>query len=172
MTAYIGLGSNIGDREAYLKQAIVTLHLQENLEVIRCSSIYETDPVGFVDQASFLNMVIGVNTSLSAVELLRLMLHVEQQLGRTRDVRWGPRTVDLDLLIYDNGTSEDSELTLPHPRMHERQFVLVPLLDVIQEDTTPGLETVQLMASEATGREGIQLWKRTYWHSESGHFVN
>ncbi|MFD2611516.1 2-amino-4-hydroxy-6-hydroxymethyldihydropteridine diphosphokinase [Paenibacillus gansuensis] len=168
--AYIALGSNLGDREAYLRRAIAELHHHPLIRVDRCSSIYETEPVGYTEQAAFLNMAIAVTTSLSPMELLEAMLHVEQLLGRVRDVRWGPRTLDLDLLLYGEYTSNDEKLILPHPRMHERLFVLIPLLDVLHQEILPDGRSVKSLVQAADGRDGINLWKSVHWHSESGRF--
>src|SRR5690349_20809793 len=122
VTAYIGLGSNIGDREQLLLEAVRRLDECPGIGVIRCSHIYETDPIGYTEQPAFLNMAAAVHTSLSPEALLGRMKQVEQQLGRTREIRWGPRTIDLDLLLYGNRRLTTEELILPHPRMLERAF--------------------------------------------------
>lgn len=118
-------------------------------------------------------MAIAVRTTLSPLALLHVLLDTEQQLGRVRDIRWGPRTIDLDLLLYADVVMDGEELTLPHPRMMERSFVLVPLGDVI-EQSHPLKEQVAAAAASALqdGKEGIMLWKIINWHSESGHFVS
>lgn len=169
--AYIGVGSNIGDREQQLLQAIRILDEHPDIEVVRLSGIYETDPVGFTDQPPFLNMAIAVRTSLSPLALLRQMLQVEQQLGRIRTQRWGPRTIDLDMLLYDNVLMDQEELMLPHPRMMDRLFVLVPLHDVLTH-SHPLHEQVAAMSTAAlqAGKEGITLWKTIYWRSASEPF--
>ena len=128
--AYLSIGSNIGDRLHHLTEAVRALHLHEGLMVSSVSSIYETAPVGFTDQADFLNMVVCVETGLAAQELLEICQNIEQELGRVRDIRWGPRTVDLDILLYNNDNIETENLIVPHPRMHERAFVLIPLLEI------------------------------------------
>lgn len=169
--AYIGLGSNMGDRDQLLIEAIELINGHIDLDVCRVSGIYETDPVGFTEQPSFLNMVVVVRTKLAPVPLLRRLLAIEQQLGRIRQVRWGPRTIDLDLLLYDNVRMDQEELTLPHPRMMERAFVLVPLNDVI-ERTHLLREQVSSSSKMALqdGKEGISLWKTTNWRSASEPF--
>lgn len=171
--AYIALGSNIGDREGLLQQAVKMIDEHAGISVIKVSNMYETDPVGYTDQPAFLNMAISVSTVLSPIELLRSLLELEQRLGRVRHQRWGPRTIDLDLLLYDNVILEQEELTLPHPRMMERAFVLVPLHDVIA-DSHPLSEQVSALSQAALqlGKEGITLWKIINWHSELGHSVN
>ncbi|QAY67413.1 2-amino-4-hydroxy-6-hydroxymethyldihydropteridine diphosphokinase [Paenibacillus protaetiae] len=168
--AYVALGSNIGDRESLLRQAIDRLDGQDGVRVSRISSVYETEPVGYTDQPSFLNMVIAVQSELPPVELLKTLLHEEKELGRTRDIRWGPRTIDLDLLLYDSVEMETEELVLPHPRMMERAFVLVPLHDVLDAGH-PLSERVASLAAAALqdGKEGITLWNTFNWHSASAH---
>lgn len=133
--AYVALGANLDDREASLREAVRRLGEDPDLAVGRVSAIYETAPVGYTDQPSFLNMVVELKTALAPVALLRRLLAVEQAMGRVREIRWGPRKIDLDLLLYGEESMESAELTLPHPRMGERAFVLVPLKDV----WTPGV---------------------------------
>lgn len=158
--AYIALGGNLGDREQTLIQALNLLHEHPSIKVLRCSDIYETDPVGYEDQPAFLNMTACVSTVLAPEELLAAMLEMERQLGRIRDIRWGPRTIDLDLL-WINGVQQDSEtLTLPHPRMGERLFVLVPLADIVSEQELPLYAFVHQGLGTLDGKEGIRLWKR------------
>lgn len=169
--AYVALGSNMGDREQLLMQAIELVDRDPAIEVCRVSGIYETDPVGYTDQPPFLNMAIAIRTTLPPIELLRKLLDYELQLGRVRQIRWGPRTIDLDLLLYDNVRMDQEELTLPHPRMMERSFVLVPLNDVIVLSHTLRSE-VALAAGSALqdGKEGITLWKTINWRSASEPF--
>lgn len=133
--AYIALGANLGDREQTLNEAIQLLSEHPQIKVIRCSGFYETAPVGYVDQPSFLNMAVRLHTTQSPHELLSTLLHIENRLGRVRDIRWGPRTVDLDLLWMDDLHLNSETLELPHPRMHERAFVLVPLQEILTADT-------------------------------------
>jgi 2-amino-4-hydroxy-6-hydroxymethyldihydropteridine diphosphokinase len=159
-TAFIALGSNIEDREYYLQQAIAALSDIEGISVGCCSSMYETEPVGYVDQAPFLNMVIGLTTSLPAAELLQTMLAIENRLGRTRDVRWGPRTLDLDLLLYGDDSIVSPELTVPHPRMYERTFVLVPLVEVLDKLKSASFEPISRQLEDLEGKEGVILWKK------------
>jgi len=164
--AYVALGSNIGNREELLEKAVFALDAHPHIRVARLSAIYETDPVGYTDQPPFLNMVIAVETSLEPTNLLRELLACEERLGRVRQIRWGPRTIDLDLLLYDNVRMEDVDLILPHPRMLERAFVLVPLNDVLERGHPLQLK-VEAAAKSALqdGKEGISLWKTTNWHS-------
>lgn len=131
--AYVALGTNLGNREAALREALRRMDGAGGLQVRRISGVYETEPVGYADQPAFLNMAAAVGTELSPVELLRKLLEIEQDMGRVREIRWGPRTIDLDLLWYEGVSMDTEELTLPHPRMGERAFVLVPLRDVWPE---------------------------------------
>jgi len=125
--AYIGIGSNIGDGYANIKRALELLRSNKDVEVSAVSSLIETAPVGFTDQPRFINAAAEIYTDLSPRELLNLLLDIENKMGRTREIRWGPRIIDLDLLLYgDEHVSEDG-LQIPHPRMIEREFVLVPL---------------------------------------------
>lgn len=130
-TAYIALGSNLGDRRDNLDRALAVLRQRSDVTVERVSSYHETDPVGGPpDQGRYLNAAAALRTDLPPHELLAVLLDIEQQLGRVRAERFGPRTLDLDLLLYDHIVVHDERLTLPHPRMHERAFVLVPLAEV------------------------------------------
>ncbi|MCM3397985.1 2-amino-4-hydroxy-6-hydroxymethyldihydropteridine diphosphokinase [Oceanobacillus profundus] len=128
--AYLALGTNIEPREAYLKEALELLETMGEVTLIRRSSIYETAPVGYLDQADFLNMVIEIKTALSSLELLEYCQSVEQHLGRKRGIRFGPRTIDLDILTFNQENSTVERLIIPHPRMHERAFVLIPLQEI------------------------------------------
>jgi len=130
--AYVGLGSNLGEREATLWKALEGLGATERIEVVAVSSFRETDPVGVVDQPRFVNGAAALETSLRPRELLERLLDVERSLGRDRAVeeRWGPRTLDLDLLLYGGETIDEPGLEVPHPRLAERAFVLEPLLEL------------------------------------------
>ena len=129
--AYVGLGSNLGDREAMLRRAVELLGSEGGIVVHAVSTFRATEPVGYVDQPRFLNGVAVLETSLSARELLDRLLAVERSLGRRRDgPRFGPRTVDLDLLLYGDATIDEPGLSVPHPRLAERRFVLEPLSEL------------------------------------------
>ncbi len=137
--AYIGLGSNLGDREATLLRALELLDAEPGLSVSAVSVFRDTEPVGYVEQPRFLNGVAAVDTELSARELLDRLLGVERSLGRRRNgPRFGPRTVDLDLLLYGDATIEEAGLSVPHPRLEERRFVLEPLAELDPSLTLPG----------------------------------
>ncbi len=141
--AYIGLGANLGNREATIARALELLAAHPRVELLAVSRMRETEPWGFADQPSFLNGAAALRTSLSAVELLEAMLDIERELGRDRDgPRYGPRTIDLDLLLYGDGVIDEPGLTVPHPRLHERAFALEPLLDLAPELTVPGSASV------------------------------
>ena len=127
--AHVGLGSNLGDRMAILDTAVRVLDADEQTHVMAVSRVYETEPVGGPEQGPYLNAVAVLETDRSPHELLELLLATEDGLGRVRSERWGPRTADLDLLLYDGPPIDDPGLVVPHPRLTERGFVLVPLVD-------------------------------------------
>jgi 2-amino-4-hydroxy-6-hydroxymethyldihydropteridine diphosphokinase len=136
--AYVGLGSNLGDREATLLRALELLAAEPRLAVVAVSVFRDTEPVGYVEQPRFLNGVAAVDTELSARELLDRLLGVERSLGRRRSgPRFGPRTVDLDLLLYGDATIEEPGLSVPHPRLDDRRFVLEPLAELDPSLTLP-----------------------------------
>lgn len=129
--AFIGGGANLGDRCATLRAAIERLRANPAIAALETSSIYETDPVGPVEQPPFLNLAIGIETTLEPEVLLTLLLEIEQEFGRVRTTRWGPRTLDFDLLAFEGQTRATPLLQLPHPRMLGREFVTVPLREVL-----------------------------------------
>jgi 2-amino-4-hydroxy-6-hydroxymethyldihydropteridine diphosphokinase len=141
--AYVGLGANLGDREATILRAA------ELIQATRISTLYESAPWGVIDQPDFFNAVAEVNTEIGARPFLDRLLEVERELGRVRDgKRWGPRIIDLDLLVYGDVTSDTAALTLPHPRLHERLFVLVPWAEIAPDVVVPGLGTVTDLLTE------------------------
>ncbi|AWC27054.1 2-amino-4-hydroxy-6-hydroxymethyldihydropteridine diphosphokinase [Bacillus cytotoxicus] len=154
---YIALGSNIGDRYTYLTQAVDLLDKNSNVQVEDVSSVYETDPVGYTDQNRFLNIVIKISTNLLPQELLTVTQKIENELGRKREIRWGPRTIDLDILLYNQDNIETENLIVPHPRMFERAFVIVPLLE-INQDIEQNISRSQV--EEMKRREGVTVWKQ------------
>jgi 2-amino-4-hydroxy-6-hydroxymethyldihydropteridine diphosphokinase len=133
----VGLGSNLGPREATLVRAVDLIAGVPGVQVLELSSFVETEPVGVTDQPDFVNGALAVETTLTARELLDALLEVERELGRDREEgeRWGPRTIDLDLLLYGDEVVDEPGLTVPHPRLHERRFALEPLAEL-----EPGLE--------------------------------
>jgi 2-amino-4-hydroxy-6-hydroxymethyldihydropteridine diphosphokinase len=137
--AYVGLGANLGPREETLERAARLLAETPGVELIAVSSFRDTDPVGVVDQQRFLNGAAAIETRLSPRELLDVLLAIERSLGRVRDgTRWGPRTIDLDLLLYGDDVVDEPGLRVPHPRLRERRFVLEPLAELDPELTVPG----------------------------------
>lgn len=151
-TAYIGIGSNVGDRAGFVRAAISQLGATPGIEVVATSSLYETSPVGGPPQRSFVNAVAKVETSLDARGLLGACRAIEQRLGREPSaVRWGPRVIDLDILLFGDEKIGEPDLEVPHPRMHERRFVLVPLLEVEPRATDPWGNRYADMVDEAAG---------------------
>jgi 2-amino-4-hydroxy-6-hydroxymethyldihydropteridine diphosphokinase len=138
VSAYLGLGSNLGDRLSSLQRAVELLAAQPGVRVVRSSRVYESDPVGGPPQPEYLNAVIEVATDRSPRGLLEACSAVEDALGRVRTERWGPRAIDVDVLTYDDRTIDDPDLTVPHPRMHERAFVIVPLTELEIDPPLPG----------------------------------
>ncbi len=127
--AYIGIGSNLGNRKENIGKAL-SLMQECGIKILKRSSVIETDPVGGPPQGKFFNAVIKIETELEPIELLKVLQNIEKKLGRIRTVINGPRTIDLDILLYDNLALKTPELTIPHPRMFEREFVLVPLKEI------------------------------------------
>jgi 2-amino-4-hydroxy-6-hydroxymethyldihydropteridine diphosphokinase len=158
--AFIGLGTNIGNREIYLNKAIMLLEADLNIKVSKTSSIYETDPIGYVEQASFLNMVVKIKTSYSPQQLIEKTMKIEAELGRERIVHWGPRTIDLDILLYNKENIESEHLMIPHPRMQERAFVLIPLLEIDGDILLNNVSLTEVL-EQLKDKEGVRLWKRT-----------
>lgn len=147
--AVLSLGANLGDRLATMQAAVDALAAR--VGVVAVSPVYETEPVGGVAQPEFLNAVVLVDTDLPPRDLLTLALEVEHAAGRVRGERWGPRTLDVDLVAYGEVTSDDPAVTLPHPRAHERAFVLRPWLDVEPDATLPQGRVADLLGSAAGG---------------------
>jgi 2-amino-4-hydroxy-6-hydroxymethyldihydropteridine diphosphokinase len=136
LRAYVGLGANLGDREGTIRRAVDLLRAEPGIEVVAVSTLRETEPVGYLDQPPFLNGAVAVETELPPLELLARLLEVEQALGRVRGdgPRFGPRAIDLDLLLYGREVVDEPGLTVPHPRLAERRFALEPL-----QELDPGL---------------------------------
>ena len=161
VTAYLGLGSNLGDRKASLREAIIQLEDPEALTIVATSSIYETAPWGYTDQPDFLNCVVEVETRFSPVKLLKRIERVEQEIGRTPTWRYGPRLIDVDILLYGDVCLRlsDPDLNIPHPRMEQRAFVMIPLAEIAGDVVHPVLQrTISDLASTFDGTEGVRLW--------------
>lgn len=146
--AYVGLGANLGPREVTILRAVDLLAAADGVSVVGVSQLRETEPVGVVDQPAFLNGAVALDTTLSASELLETLLAVERELGRVRTERWGPRTIDLDLLAFGDEVIDEAGLTVPHPRLGERRFALEPLADLDPELVLPGLGRVADVLAE------------------------
>lgn len=159
-TAYISLGSNMGDKVQSLQQAVTLLNSHEQIDVLKSSSVYDTDPVGYEDQDLFMNIVVEVKTTLNATQLLVVCQEIEQELKRVRIVRWGPRTMDLDIILFGQEVIATETLSIPHPRMHERGFVLVPLAEIAPTENHPiqNITVSQLLGQ--VGGEGVRLFKK------------
>jgi len=136
MRAFLGLGSNLGDRSYYLEEAVTAMG-GAAIKVVATSRTYETEPWGVMDQPLYWNQVIEVETTLEPLELLHVCQEIEHRLGRERKVHWGPRTIDIDILLYDNRVSESEELKLPHPYLEERAFVIAPLREIAPKLVLP-----------------------------------
>lgn len=145
--AYVGLGANLGPREETLRRAVELLGEAESVEVVGVSRLRETDPVGVMDQPRFSNGAVALETTRSPRGLLDLLLEIERSLGRVREERWGPRAIDLDLLLYGDEVVDEPGLRVPHPRLHERRFALEPLADLDPELQIPGRGTVTAVLS-------------------------
>lgn len=159
--AYVAIGSNMGNREDYLIKAVQKLNLHPSIGVVNFSSIYETDPIGYTDQAEFLNMVIKLNTDLSAFQLLHVLQNTETEFNRKREVKWGPRTLDLDILLYNHENIVAEHLIVPHPRMHERAFVLIPLYEINENISIPTLKkSLSTIIDQLSDKEGVRIWKQ------------
>ena len=149
-TAFVGIGSNLGDPERQIEAALERLAAEDGIELVAVSTLRETEPVGFRDQPNFVNGAARIETELPARDLLKRLLAIEQQLGRIRGEgpRFGPRTIDLDLLAYGAERIDEPGLTVPHPRLAERRFALEPLAELAPSFEVPGLGSVQALLAE------------------------
>ena len=157
VTAYLGLGSNLGKREKHLRDGVRLLC--NSLKLVQTSSVYETEPWGYVDQPPFLNLVCEVGTDQTPHQVLLTAKEMERRVGRSPTRRYGPRILDIDLLLYDDQVISTVSLTVPHPGMAERAFVLVPLAEIASTQVHPviGLSVGELLA-KAPGIDGVRLW--------------
>lgn len=157
--AYVGLGSNMGEREANLRLAVELLDATDGVEVTGVSSIYETDPVGYLDQPDFLNAVVEVETSLSPRELLLATKEIERRQARRRDVRWGPRTIDLDILLFGDLRISEPDLNVPHVEVSNRAFVLAPLVEIAPNLALPDGKKIRELLAALGKLEGVKLYR-------------
>lgn len=145
---YIAFGSNIGDRGAAIEEALNLIE-QNEMKIVKRSKIYETEPYGYVDQPSFLNGAVEVETNLSCRDVLERLLSIENQIGRVREFKWGPRIIDLDIIFYNNEIYDEEDLKVPHPDMQSRDFVLKPLNDLCPDYVHPILgKTIRELLGE------------------------
>lgn len=154
-TVYLSLGSNLGDRQAHLEAAIAAL--ARDLDLLNRSALYETEPVGIRDQPPFLNLAVEARTELTPIALLKFVKGVEREVGRRPTYRWGPRVVDIDILLHGNRQIETSELVIPHREMPVRAFVLVPLVEIAPDVVHPGLGlTARQLLARTGGEESVR----------------
>ena len=152
---FLGLGSNMCNRKEYLEKAIKTLENVSEITVIDMSSIYETEPFGNVNQSKFLNMVIKIETSLTPDKLLETTMAIEKDLDRVRTIRWGPRTIDIDILLYGSEVINTKDLIIPHAGLTEREFVLVPLLEIDPDIELPSGEPLKKFLKPTDGEVAL-----------------
>lgn len=155
--AYLALGSNMGTRERNMSDAINLLAEIPGINVINISKVYETEPVGYVNQGNFLNMVISITTDKKPLELLAQLQRIENELKRRREIHWGPRTIDIDILLFGELEINLPDLIIPHPRMFERAFVLIPLKDVYEYELIKG-KKLDVLINNCADRNGVKLF--------------
>ena len=161
---YVGLGSNLNDPIAQLRAARGALSMLPSTRLEKCSSFYRTAPVGYTEQPDFLNAVCRLNTGLAAAALIEHLRAIEVRYGRVEcEQKWGPRTIDLDLLLYDQSVMNASGLTVPHPRLHERAFVLYPLSELDRDLVVPGRGAVGDLLAACHGQRIEKLSESTVW---------
>ncbi|AZR73418.1 2-amino-4-hydroxy-6-hydroxymethyldihydropteridine diphosphokinase [Anoxybacter fermentans] len=153
-SAYLGLGTNMGDKIANLKKAVELIKNFDNTKIVKISKVYETEPWGYINQENFLNLCLKIDTDLSPYQLLAECQRVENELKRKRLIKWGPRTIDVDILLYDGVICNDEKLIIPHPRIHERAFVLIPLRDINERLIIKGKNVKEWI--EIVGEEGVK----------------
>ena len=165
--AYLGLGGNLGDREAALREALQLLDAAPGLRPAACSSVYETEPWGVTAQPRFLNLVAAFETTLPPADLLATCQSIESTVGRAATYHWGPRLIDVDLLLYGGEVVSlaTPDLQIPHPRLTQRAFVLVPLAEIAPElDVPPDGVSVRRLLDEVEGKDGVIRWAEPpYW---------
>jgi 2-amino-4-hydroxy-6-hydroxymethyldihydropteridine diphosphokinase len=167
---YIGIGSNLGDRYGYISQALTLM--SKKLDIFAISSPYETEPEGYREQPDYLYAVVKAETNLSAVELLKFLKSIERKLGRKPDFRNAPRTIDLDILLYGDSVIERFDLFIPHPRLHTRAFMLVPLAELNRELMHPALhKTIRELLDELVSTSRVRKAGRIGWEKSGNKYV-
>lgn len=160
---FIALGSNLGNRSTWLRLAQEKLFSAPTTQLMAASSVYETEPVGKIDQPAFLNQVLEVRTTLAPENLLSRLLQVERELGRMRNERWGPRNIDLDLLVFGNRQDKTALLVLPHPELHRRRFVLQPWAEIAPEFVVPRFSvTVEALLENCGDNKRVQKFENGF----------
>lgn len=155
---FLSLGSNLGDRENNLIEAVSKISKISDINITKVSNIYETEPVGYLDQGKFLNMALRLLTDLQPLKLLECLQNVENMLKRTREIHWGPRTIDIDILLIDDLKIDLKELIIPHPRMFERAFVLIPFKELIEREDS-FIKNIDEYIDACTDKNGVKLYK-------------
>lgn len=156
---FLSLGSNLGDRENNLIEAVKRINEIDEVKITKISNIYETEPVGYLDQGRFLNMALKLQTVLTPLKLLKELQNIENLLKRTREIYWGPRTIDIDILMIDDLKINLEDLVVPHPRMFERAFVLVPLMDIIDKENVV-IDSINGYIDKCTDKNGVKIYKK------------
>lgn len=160
MVVYISFGSNLGDREGNINRALKLIEENSKIEILKVSLLYETEPVGYKDQPWFLNGALKIETNLSPEELLVTLQGIEERLGRRRNFKDGPRTIDLDILLFNGQLIDTPKLKIPHPKMHLRNFVLVPLSEIAEGVIHPGLnKTIKELLLESPDKSRVKIWE-------------
>lgn len=160
MIAYIGIGTNLGDKLANINEAINNLKTEEKILSITLSSLYETEPVGYTDQPEFINGVLKIETKYCLQELFLLLKSIEKKMGRVKTIKYGPRIIDLDILFYGNTIYTDLDITVPHPHLHKRAFVLYPLSELNNDFVHPlYLKSVESLRENLKEKEKIKRLK-------------
>ena len=164
----LGLGSNIGNCEENIMNAIILLSKSPCIDIVQVSSLYKSEPVGYTQQPSFINAVVSIRTELPPIKLLDVCLLIEKKMGRVRDIRWGPRIIDIDMLTYDNIVCNLERLVLPHPYLHERSFVLVPFIEIAGNISINGRYIMDLLNN--CYNQQVEPYKKLHWNVEKGCF--
>ena len=155
---YLSLGSNVGDRIKNLLSAVEKISCIECTEIEMQSSVYETKPIGYTEQGLFLNMAVLITTCIKPIHLIKKLQSIEDSLARKRIIKWGPRTIDIDILLYENLKLEKDNLILPHPRMHDRAFVLIPLRDIYPDFNLKGKSIDELLKKCIDDENSVKLY--------------